>query len=171
MSHIRWVPPPSDTLPPGARSLWRFFPLGVVAAMSVVIAVNAGMIYSALHTFPGAAGGDEGFALSNNYNAVLEQSQREAALGWNMQASTDQTGRPVVTLADRDGAPLRGASVAASAERPLGATQTLRLTFHEAGAGQYVADTPLTLPGQWDLTLSASTGGHDIAATRRIIVR
>ncbi len=171
MSHIRWVPPPSDTLPPGARSLWRFFPLGVVAAMSVVIAVNAGMIYSALHTFPGAAGGDEGFALSNNYNSVLDQAQRDASLGWSVQASSDPAGRPVVTLTNHDGSPLRGASVAASAERPLGAPDTLRLKFHEAAAGQYVADEPLTLPGQWDLTLSASTGTQEIAATRRIIVR
>lgn len=171
MSHIRWVPPPSDTLPPGRRSLWRFFPLGVVAAMSVVIAVNAGMIYSALHTFPGAAGGDEGFALSNNYNAVLDQAQRDAALGWSVQASSDQAGRPVVNLTSRDGRPLHGASIAASAERPLGAPETLRLTFHEAIAGQYVADAALPARGQWDLTLLASSGAQEIAATRRIIVR
>ena len=171
MSHMRWMPPPSGTLPPGGQSLWRFFPLGVVAALGVVIAVNAGMIYSALHTFPGAAGGDEGFALSNNYNAVLEQARREAALGWNIVASIDRVGRPVVTLTGRDGAPLRGVSVAASAERPLGAPETQRLMFHEADAGQYVADQALTLPGQWDLTVSASAGGHGVAATRRVIVR
>ncbi len=171
MSHIGWISPRPRTLPPGARSLWRFFPLGLIAAMSVVFAVNGGMIWSALHTFPGAAGGDEGFALSNNYNAVLEQAQRDTALGWTVQAGIDGARRPVVTLAGGDGSPLRSVAVAASAERPLGAPHPQRLAFHETDAGQYVADSALTLPGQWDLTVSASAGGHDMAVTRRVIVR
>ena len=79
--------------------------------------------------------------------------------------------RPEVTLTDRQGSPLTGASVAAAAERPLGAPETQRLVFHETDAGRYVADTTLTLRGQWDLTLSASAGGSQVAATRRIIVR
>lgn len=120
MSYIRWIRPRSRALPPGARSLWRFFPLGLTAAMSVVFAVNGELIWSALHTFPGAAGGDEGFALSNNYNAVMDQAQRAAALGWTVQAAIDHAGRPVLTLAGSDGLPLRSVAVAASAERPLG---------------------------------------------------
>jgi nitrogen fixation protein FixH len=164
MSYIDWNPPRSG------RSLWRFFPLAVIGAMSLVVAVNAGLIYAALHSFPGKTGGDEGFALSNDYNSVLDRVQREAALGWTIQAQSDEAGRPVVILADRDGSPLRGASVAASAERPLGELGTRALVFHETAAGRYVADTALVVPGQWDLTLSASTGVHDMAATRRIIV-
>jgi len=82
----------------------------------------------------------------------------------------DDAGRAVVTVADRDGSPLRGATVTGSGERPLGATETHRLRFRETAAGRYVADVPLPMPGQWDLTLSASTGTHDMAATRRIIV-
>ncbi len=37
------------------------------------------MVYAALHTLPGKAGGDEGFELSNHYDTVLEQAEREAA--------------------------------------------------------------------------------------------
>lgn len=97
--------------------------------------------------------------------------QREAALGWTVQAQPDATARPVVILTDRSGAPLIGASLNGTAERPLGATQTQRLTFHEVAAGHYVADIALPLAGQWELLLSASAQGHDIATTRRIIVR
>jgi len=111
------------------RSLWRFFPLAIVAGLGVVVGVNVVMVYAALHSFPGQAG-NEG----------------------------------------RDGAPLRGASVAASAERPLGAPETQSLVFHESDAGRYVADTALPVAGQWEMTLSASFGGHDIAATRRVVV-
>ena len=165
MSYLGWVPPQSP-----ARSLWRFFPWAVVACMTIVVMVNAGMVYAALHGFPGAAGDDEGFALSNHYDLVLDQAQRAAALGWSISAETDDSGRPVVKLTDRDGAPLRGASVAASAGRPLGAPETRALTFREAGGGRYVADAVLPNPGQWELTLSASADGHTMAATRRVIV-
>ena len=119
--------------------------------------------------FPGQAG-NEGFELSNHYDAVLEREQREAALGWTVVVRTDAAGRPEVRLSGRDGAPLRGASVAASAERPLGAPETQSLVFRESDAGRYVVDTALPAAGQWEMTLSASFGGHDITATRRVIV-
>jgi nitrogen fixation protein FixH len=151
------------------HSLWRFFPLAVVAGLGLVVVVNAGLVYAALHGFPGQAG-DEGFALSNHYDAVLDREQREAALGWTVVARTDAAGRPEVRLADRNGSPLRGASLAASAARPLGAPETQSLVFHEVDAGSYVAGAALPMAGQWELTLSASFGGHDIAATRRVIV-
>jgi nitrogen fixation protein FixH len=171
MSYIRWIPPASCGHPtdPG-RSVWRWFPWLVAAAMGVVVVVNAGMIYAALASFPGKAGND-GFDLSNQYDAVLDHARRAAELGWTMRARADGTGTPEVTLTDRQGSPLTGASVAAAAERPLGAPETHRLVFHETGAGRYVADTALALPGQWDLTLSASAGGQQLATTRRIIVR
>ena len=150
-------------------SHWKLFPLAVIAGLGVVVLVNAGMVYAALHSFPGKAG-DEDFALSNRYDAVLDREQREVSLGWTVSARTDVTGVPEIRLADRDGSPLRGAAVAATAERPLGAPERRVLVFHEADHGRYVADASLPEPGQWELTLSASFGGHDIAATRRVIV-
>jgi nitrogen fixation protein FixH len=170
MSHIDWMPSPSDRTPQRGPSRWRFFPAAVAVAMGVVVAVNGGLIFAALHSFPGKVG-SEGFALSNHYDAVLDREQRDAALGWTVQARTDETGRPVVTLTDRDGAPLRGAAVTATAERPLGAAATQVLAFREIADGRYLADAVLTAPGQWDLSVSAYAGEHDVAATRRIIVR
>jgi nitrogen fixation protein FixH len=166
MSYIDWRSNPS----PG-RSAWRYYPHAVILSMAVVVAVNAGMVYLALHSFPGAAGGDEGFALSNHYDTVLAQAQHEAALGWTVAAQIDDSGKPVVTLADRDGAPLHSASVAATAERPLGAPQTRMLAFRETAAGHYEADAALPLQGQWELTLTASSDGQTMAVTRRVIVR
>jgi nitrogen fixation protein FixH len=138
--------------------------------MGVVVAVNAGLIYAALASFPGKAG-DDGFDLSNHYNAVLDHAQRAAELGWKVLARVDGTGRPEVTLTDRNGSPLAGASVAASAERPLGDPGTQRVMFHETADGHYAADTALTARGQWELTVSALAGGHAMAVTRRIIVQ
>ena len=115
------------------------------------------MIFAALASFPGKTGND-GFDLSNQYDAVLEHAQRAAELGWTMLARSDGTGRPEVTLTDRQGSPLTGASVAAAAERPLGAPETQRLAFHETDAGRYVADTDADIA--WSM-------GFDIVGIRR----
>ena len=151
------------------RSLWRFFPGAIVAGIGLVVVVNAGMVYAALHSFPGKAG-DEDFALSNRYDAVLARQQREASLGWALSVQTDAAGRPVVSLTGRDGSPLGGASVAASVERPLGASEAQVVVFRETEGGRYVADAVLPAQGQWELTLSVSHSGRGMAATRRVIV-
>jgi len=96
---------------------------------------------------------------------VVEQlqaaSQQMSAFKWQSD---------VEVLTDRSGAPLRDAQVQATAERPLGPPETTHLVFRAEGAGRYVADAALTMPGQWELQLSASAQGHTIAATRRIVV-
>ncbi len=137
--------------------------------MLLVIAVNVGMVVAALDTFPGKAGSD-GFDLSNRYNQVIERVQQQAALGWTVQAETDGS-RPVLLLTDQAGKPLRQAVIRATAERPLGATDSTALTFLETQPGRYVADVALAERGQWDLMLSARAMGHELTTTRRILVR
>ena len=151
-------------------SAWRWFPWALAGGMAVVFAVNGAMVAFAIGTFPGKAGSD-GFDLSNHYDRVLETAERQAALGWKLDATLDAAGRPVVTLTDRAGTPLSHAGVEAVAERPLGEPERARLALHAAGTGRYVAQTPLPGPGQWDLTLSATAVGHTVAATRRVVVR
>ena len=153
-----------------ARSDWRFFPWWVAGAMTVVIAVNVYMVYSALHTFPGQAGRD-GFDLSNRYDTVIDRVKQQAALGWTVRAAVDGAGHPVLVLTDAKGAPLTDAKIDAVAERPLGDSQTTRVAFRAVGSGRYAGDVVLPAPGQWDLMLTASAEGHDVTTTRRIIVR
>jgi nitrogen fixation protein FixH len=154
---------------PGRRSAWQWFPWALVASLGVVVAVNIVMVSFALHTFPGQAGSD-GFDLSNHYDQVLETVRREAALGWDLRPMPSDAGRPVLMLTGRSGAPLRDAQVVGTAERVLGPPETVHLVFHDDGAGRYVADAALTMPGQWELQLSVGAQGHTIAATRRIVV-
>ena len=153
----------------GRGSGWGWFPWALAGSMGVVIAVNLALVAFALHTFPGQAGSD-GFDLSNHYDEVLARVQHEAALVWAVHVLPGDAGRPVLVLTDRSGAPLRDAVVAATAERPLGPPETTRLVFRADAAGRYVADTALTIPGQWELQLSVGAQGHTIATTRRIVV-
>ncbi len=160
----------ADGLRPARPSAWKWFPLGLAGSMAVVMAVNFGMIYAALHTFPGQAGSD-GFDLSNHYDAVLAHVQAQAALGWTVKAEADTARHPVLALTGPGGAPLSGAHLDAVAERPLGAVLTTPVAFREQVPGRYVAENALILPGQWDLTLTASANGQHMVTTKRIVVR
>jgi nitrogen fixation protein FixH len=156
--------------PSAARSAWRFFPWAICAALLAVIAVNIGMVYAALHTFPGQAGKD-GFDLSNHYDAVIDHMQQQAALGWTLGAETDGAGRTVLTLADKQGRPLSGARINGSAERPLGEPATTAMAFQEQTPGSYLGTSSLKLAGQWDLSVVVDLEGSEFITTRRLIVR
>jgi nitrogen fixation protein FixH len=152
------------------RSPWRFFPLGVAAALGLVVAVNVGMAWTALSTFPGNSGGD-GFDLSNNYNSVLARAERQTELGWAARADIDAQGRPIVVMTGHSGDPLTGAAITGIARRVLGDEHAIEIQFRETNPGYYLGDRVVDEKGQWRLDLSATEGGRDFAVTRRIVAR
>ena len=171
MSFIDAIPPRQpDHAPTPTRSGWRWFPWALAGAMAFVFAVNGGLVFSALKTFPGQTEND-GFAMSNSYAQVLAAAEKQAALGWTLAVGTDESRRPVVRLVDAGGLPIAGATVEARAQRPVGAPPTTALPFHEAGLGRYVAETALLDAGQWDLTIIAHANGDSFGATRRVVTR
>ena len=151
------------------RSAWRFYPWALVLAFAVVFAVNGGMVWAALSTFPGVAAQDV-FDHSNSYDRVLAVAAKETALGWKV-ATVTESGHPVLTLTDRAGQKLTGAHVAGKALRPVGPDRTTMLTFREAAPGRYVADKTLAGEGQWELRVLVSHGADTLHATRRVVVR
>lgn len=150
-------------------SVWRWYPRALAAAMLTVVAVNGGLVYWALHTFPGATSND-GFDASNDYNRVLAAVARQKALGWSLTAEEVQ-GRAVVHLRDAKELSLRGVAVTATAERPLGMPTRTELRFVEETDGVYVATTSLPQPGQWDLQVRVDAGDRALRVTRRILMR
>jgi nitrogen fixation protein FixH len=141
----------------------------MIGAMLLVIAVNVRFIALAVTTFPGAASTDD-FDTSNRYDAVLQQAEREHALGWATLVSAEGA-RAVIEARDAGGAALNGASIAGEAVRPIGTLAPVSLVFRETSAGHYVADKELSLPGQWDLNLVVRHGSAVLHATRRVLVR
>ena len=104
------------------------------------------MGWTALRTFPGQAA-THGFDNSNGYDRVLAAAAREAALGWTVRDGLDGS-RPVITLADRTGAPLAGARLEASVMRPIGETAPAPTGLSPPSPpGRYEADAALA-PGR-----------------------
>lgn len=152
-----------------ARSAWRWFPWAMVGCLGVVVAVNGVLAWAALSSFPGKAVDDD-FGVSNRYDRVLAQAERQAALGWSVSAALEG-GSPVLTLAAKDGSPLEDAQIVAVTQRPLGPPETVTQHFVAIGPGRYRADSALSQPGNWDMMLHVSVRGQTMAATRRVTMR
>ena len=71
-----------------------------------------------------------------------------------------------VTVADREGKPVRGQSLRARLERPTDKRQDLRVDLDEVGAGTYAARAEPVSRGQWDLVVEA-VGPNGVAFRRR----
>ena len=151
------------------RSPYRWFPLGLFASMAVVFAVNGYFVYAAVDTFPGVAGTD-GFDLSNGYDKVLATAEKQAALGWQVEAGLDAADHPVLRLTNKAGVPLQGVVVDAHAERPLGPVEATILSFHPLDAARYQADATLA-SGQWDVMMTVTSGESRYTSTRRLVVK
>lgn len=147
---------------------WRWFPIGILAALALVILVNAGMIYAALHTNPGKAGAD-GFGLSNRYDAVIARADEQSRFGWRIHARVDADRHPSLQLTGPDGAPLARMTVTAHAERPVGPPQTTALTFAPSDNESLVARETLA-PGQWVVAVTLSRDARTLTATERLVV-
>jgi nitrogen fixation protein FixH len=149
------------------RTLWRFFPWFVAGGLGLVMVVDFAGMSLAVHSFPGLAT-TNGFDHSNSYDRVLAAAERERALGWTVGQALDGA-RPIVTLADRTGAPLEGARLVVAVERPLGEAPPAPLAFHATAPGRFEADAALA-PGQWNLDLIVTTPGGEYHTTRRLVV-
>lgn len=150
------------------KSAWRFFPGAVAVFLVTVVAVDGGMIWAAVHSFPGAAD-DHAFDTGNKYNEILANAERQAKLGWKLDVKV--VSRDIqVTLTDQNGAVLPGAAVEAIATHPVGPAEPTSLAFAPQGTS-YVAKSALPAPGRWDLGLTARVGEIKYRATRRIVIQ
>lgn len=151
------------------RRGWDWFPWWVTLALFVVIVVNAGMIWAALRTFPGAAGAD-GFDLSNDYNKIIAAEALQRALGWHVSIGLSEADRVRVALDGPGNLPLAGATLIARAERPIGPKDPVALRFEEYGPGRFIAGGRLPR-GQWDVLLTVTAAGHRYTTATRLIAQ
>jgi nitrogen fixation protein FixH len=149
----------------GGRDRW--IPWAFVGGMLLVVAVNAVLIFFALTTFTGVTTG-KAYDRGRAYNHVIEAAARQEALGWRAEV-TLRGADLVVTVADRDGAPLPG-RIEGRLLRPLEGT-TQPLDFSATAIGAFRAETGARQPGQWDAQLRfTGAGGQAIDIRQRLIL-
>jgi nitrogen fixation protein FixH len=128
-----------------------------VGGFGVVIAVNLVMASFAVSSFHGTVV-DNSYVASQNYNDWLSKAETSKALGWQAVPQRRADGRVVLETM----AVPKGAIITAEAERPLGARETLRLTFEHQGEGRWLANETLA-PGRWQMRMAIRAGAQEWA--------
>ncbi len=157
----------SDYSPGGRPFTGRRFLLVIVAFFGVIFAVNGLMTWFALTNYRGVVV-DSGFVASQDFNEDKARADAQAARGWRTIV-TAPDGVPLLSLRDRDGAPLAGLRVTMRALRPLDIHFDRDLSVREAAPGEYAADEALP-PGQWRIAFAAEGAGERYAASLPLVI-
>lgn len=128
----------------------RWIPWAFAGGMTLVVVVNAVLVYFAVTTFTGVTV-PRSYERGRNYDTVLAEAARQDALGWKAEVAL-AGGRVTVTATDRDGRPVPG-RVEGVLLRPLEGTE-LPLDFIPVGGGRWAAEATLPQRGQWDARLT-----------------
>ena len=129
-----------------------------VVFFGIIVAVNLYMARKAITTFGGVVV-ENSYVASQNYNEWLAEARAQKELGWTetIDRSADQL--LGLTVTDALKAPLKGGSVSAVAQHPLGRAPNIDIAFTETTPGHYRATTPLP-PGRWQVRFTIRQGGR-----------
>jgi nitrogen fixation protein FixH len=160
---------PEAPRPTGGRPyLW------LIAGFAVMIlTANATMVTIALSSWRGLDT-DEPYIQGLNYNQELEERAAQAALGWQLGVTAEQTGPRTLSLAvvpvDGEGRLLSGAAVDGMLVRPTqeGADVPVRL---DPAGGRYAGELVVPMPGIWDLKLTVAHQGERLRHEERVYLR
>jgi nitrogen fixation protein FixH len=123
----------------------------------IVIAVNFTMAWFASSTFGGTVV-DNSYVASQKFNGWLEQSRKQAALGWTPALSLDANRYPVLTVTIA-GAPQPGFTATGSAHHPLGRAPDVPMVFDKGADGALVSRFALP-PGRWYARITIAREGQ-----------
>ncbi len=151
----------------------RWIPLSFVAAMGLVVAVNAAMVTIALRTDNGLTR-DDPFARGLAYNRVLAEAERQGATGWQFDVALRPAGagtaRLTVRATDRAGLPLETARVEGELVWPIEKRDAVPVSLGEGEPGFYAATVALPRRGQWDVHLVVRRAGETVELRQRAVV-
>lgn len=146
------------------RNVLAMFGVGFGAVLSV----NLVMVWLALDSWPGLVS-NTAYQDGLNFNRVLEAGERQNELGWRI--SVEAPGGVVeLVVAQEDGSPVEGLSMAATAYRPAAEGNDRSLDLHEVAPGIYRANEALPLSGNWTIFVDAMLENEPYHIERRVYV-
>ena len=157
------------------RGWW--YPWIFVAAFLVVVGVNGIMITIAVTTFTGLETKDH-FEKGVKYDQAIAGAKAQEALGWSdafaftADASKPHAGLIDVKMTDKAGNAITGLDIKALVVRPVQDGYDTEVTLRHLGAGRYVGDIDVPLPGLWEIRLLAyGPKNANYQAVHRITVK
>lgn len=127
----------------------RHMAIIIVSGFGVIIAVNLFMATLAVRGFGGVIV-ENSYVASQEFNGWLDAAERQNTLGWSARMTRGADGHLEV---DTSAVP-EGATITATARRPLGRPQTTKLNLVPATTpGRYVSREPLE-DGRWIVRLT-----------------
>lgn len=121
----------------------------MVLAFGLIIAVNLTLAFQAVRTFPGVEV-DNSYIASQTFD---RDRDIQVSLGWDVSAHVDKTGHLVLNITDKDGKPVRVASLEGTFGRATSVAQDQTPDF-EFTDGAYRARVTYA-PGNWNLRFKA----------------
>jgi nitrogen fixation protein FixH len=154
-----------------------WYPWTFVAGMAIVIAVNVGLAFLAVSTFPGLETTDH-YRKGLAYNRDLAAAEAQAQRGWQLQVDFEPAqavgpslaGTVTAVFADRDGVPLGRLAVQVYFTRPTHEGFDRKVVLDHLSAGRYQAPVTLPLRGVWDARIVAGIDDIVFQETRRLVV-
>ncbi|MEO8450323.1 MAG: FixH family protein [Gemmatimonadota bacterium] len=143
----------------------KLWPVAIGAALGFTVLANGVLLY--------AAGRDGGAEIEPDYyrkavawDSTIAQAHRNVALGWQLQATLSQAGTLTVTLADRAGLPLTGATITTEGFALAGGNRTLQATLAPVDHS-YRAGLTLQHQGIYELRFLVMRGSERFTAVMR----
>jgi nitrogen fixation protein FixH len=157
----------TDYRPGGRPFTGRKFLFVILGFFGVIITVNVIMAYLAVNNFRGVIV-DSGYVASQSFNADEAALAEQAARGWAFE-TTAPGGAPLIAIRDRDGAPIAGLAIEATAIRPTDQGMDRALPLAETAPGLYAAGAALPA-GKWRIALNVEGEGPRYATVLDIYI-
>ena len=139
----------------------------------VVMGVNFGMAYMAIHTFSGMQT-DKPYESGLAFNRAISDASAQAVRGWRVGASLERMPSGLVdvsvSLKDANAKALSGLQVSAVLRSPIDAKRDHLVTLKEGNMGTYQGETEAEA-GQWDVEVEAKQDGvTEFRSINRVIM-
>lgn len=153
------------------RTRGWYWPWLLGAGMLGIVGVNVGMLFTARGDRNGAVVEPDYYRKAVTWDSTMARRGESARLGWTATVTLEADARAAaptavrIELEDAGGAPVDGASVAATLIHNADAGRPLSVRLRERASGAYEGTAQLAFPGRWEVRIVATRGTERFEVT------